>query len=104
MAQQSDQIPSGDDSSGGSEQKDTVIRKVGMIDPGFREEPETSVLRPRILGIKPPAHPKDRRNMKFLLIAIAVAVVIFAILEYKQIRDAADPDVNSPESSRLENR
>jgi hypothetical protein len=42
--------------------------------------------------------------MKFLLIAIAVAVVIFGILEYKQIRDAANPDGNSTESSRLEKR
>jgi hypothetical protein len=104
MARPSDQIPSGDDSSGGSEEKDPVVRKVGMIDPGFREEPENSVLRPRILGIKPPAHPKDRRNMKFLLLAIAVAVVIFAILQFKQFRDASNPDVNSQESSRLENR
>lgn len=75
-----------------------------MIDPGFREVQETSVLRPRILGINPPGHPKDRRNMKFLLIAIAVAVLIFSILEYKQSRDAANPDVNSKESSLLEKR
>lgn len=104
MVRPSDQIPGGDDSPEGSGGQDPVIRKVGMIDPGFREELENSVLRPRILGIKPPVHPKDRRNMKFLLIAIAVAVVIFGILEYKQLRDAANHDVNSPESSRLEKR
>jgi hypothetical protein len=104
MIRPSDQIPGGDDSPEASGEQESVIRKVGMIDPGFREELETSVLRPRILGIKPPAHPKDRRNMKFLLIAIAVAVVIFGILEYKQIRDAANPDGNSTESSRLEKR
>lgn len=104
MARPSDQIPGADDSPGVSGEKDPVIRKVGMIDPGFREELETSVLRPRILGLKPPVHPKDRRNMKFLLIAIVVAVVIFGILEYKQFRDAANPDGNSQESSRLEKR
>ena len=42
--------------------------------------------------------------MKFLLIAIAVALVIFGILEFKQIRDAAHPEENSPESSQLEKR
>lgn len=104
MDRPSVKIPSGDDSHIGSGEQDTVIRKVGMIDPGFREEQETSVLRPRILGIKPPVHPKDRRNMKFLLIAIAVAAVIFGILEYKQFRDAANPDMNSQESSLLEKR
>ena len=104
MIRPSDQTPVGDNSPGNSGEEESVIRKVGMIDPGFRETQESSVLRPRILGIKPPVHPKDRRNMKFLMIAIAVALVIFGILEFKQIRDAAHPEENSPESSRLEKR
>jgi hypothetical protein len=60
-----------------------------MIDPGFREELEPSVLRPRILGMKKPTNPSDQRNLKFLGVAILVAVVIFSILEYKQFREAA---------------
>ena len=66
-----------------------MIRKAPMIDPGFREEVETSVLRPRILGIKKPSHPKDRRNLKFLGVAVLVALVIFGILEYKDLKEAA---------------
>jgi len=65
------------------------LRKVPMIDPGFREELEPSVLRPRILGMKKPSDPTDLRNLKFLGVALLVAVVIFAILEYKQFREAA---------------
>lgn len=60
-----------------------------MIDPGFREELGHSVLRPRILGIKKPSNPKDRRNLKFLGLAVLVAVMIFAILEFKQFHEAA---------------
>ena len=60
-----------------------------MIDPGFREETESSVLRPRILGIKKPTNPSDRRNLKFLGLAFLVAAVIFVILEFKQFREAA---------------
>lgn len=66
-----------------------MLRKAPMIDPGFREEVEVSVLRPRILGIKKPSNPKDRRNLKFLGLAALVALVIFGILEYKDLREAA---------------
>lgn len=65
------------------------MRKVGMIDPGFREFEETSVLRPRILGIKTPQDSRDRRNLKLLGAALLVAVVIFGVLEYRQLRWAA---------------
>lgn len=65
------------------------VRKIAMIDPGFREEPETSVLRPRILGIKVPTNPSDRRNIKFAGIAVIVSAVIFGVLEYKQVYEAA---------------
>jgi hypothetical protein len=65
------------------------LRKVPMIDPGFHEDLEPSVLRPRILGLKKPANPSDRRNLKFLAVAFLVALVIFSILEYKQFREAA---------------
>ena len=65
------------------------MRKVGMIDPGFREFEETSVLRPRILGIKTPQDSRDRRNLKLLGAALLVSIVIFGILEYRQLRWAA---------------
>ena len=65
------------------------MRKVGMIDPGFREFEETSVLRPRILGIKTPQDPRDRLNLMLLGIAFGVAIVIFGLLEYKQLREMA---------------
>jgi hypothetical protein len=65
------------------------LRKVSMIDPGFREETESSVLRPRILGMKKPSDPHDLRNLKFLGLAFLVAVVIFGILQYKQSSETA---------------
>lgn len=60
-----------------------------MIDPGFREETEVSLLRPRILGVKIPSNPSDRRNLKFAGIALLVSLVIFGILESKQLYEAA---------------
>lgn len=66
------------------------MRKVGMIDPGFREFEETSVLRPRILGIKTPHDSRDLRNLKLLGAALFVALVIFGLLEYRQLRLAAN--------------
>ena len=83
---QSDGEENPTDSLGGNR---PALRKVPMIDPGFREETESSVLRPRILGMKKPANPSDRRNLKFLGLAFLVAVVIFVVLEYKQFREAA---------------
>lgn len=89
MPRPSDQIQGTDPSDGSPDTGRPLVRKVAMIDPGFREETESSVLRPRILGIKKPSHPHDRNNLKFLGVACFVAVVIFAILEYKQYREAA---------------
>ena len=66
-----------------------VIRKVPMLDPGFREDLEVSVLRPRILGFQVPANREDRRNVKLAIIASIIAVIIFAVLEYKQLHEAA---------------
>jgi hypothetical protein len=74
-----------------------------MLDPGFREELEPSVLRPRILGMKPPAHPKDSRNLKFAGIALVVSGVLFGILEYKQLREAAH-DVKSSAKGFLDSK
>jgi hypothetical protein len=65
------------------------IRKVSMISPGFRQTEERSVLRPRVLGFKLPADPNDIRNFKMGLVAVAVSVVIFIGLEYKQVYEAA---------------
>ena len=65
------------------------VRKVAMLDPGFREVQEASVLRPRILGIQKPKDSQDRRNLKFLGLAFLVALVIFGALEYKQLHEAA---------------
>lgn len=64
-------------------------KKVAMLSPGFREEVETSVLRPRILGVKVPSNPSDQRNLKFAGIAFLVSLTIFGILEYKQLYEAA---------------
>lgn len=64
-------------------------KKVAMLSPGFREEVEPSVLRPRILGVKVPANPSDQRNLKFAGIALLVSLTIFGILEYKQLYEAA---------------
>jgi hypothetical protein len=73
-----------------------ALRKVTMIDPGFRQEQESSVLRPRILGMNKPADPNDRRNLRLLGIALLVAVMIFAILEYRQFRETSrEPNPSS---------
>jgi hypothetical protein len=72
-----------------SGEKSPLVRKVVMIDPGFRDPVDTSVLRPRILGIAKPQDPTDRRNLKFLGLAMLVAIVIFVALEYRQLRLAA---------------
>ena len=79
------------------------MRKVVMLDPGFRDELEPSVLRPRILGMNPPSHPKDRRNIKFVAIALVVAVVLFGILEYRQLREVAH-DTKSPSKGFIESK
>ena len=89
MARPTDQVAGEENPIDLSGEERSALRKVPMIDPGFREELEPSVLRPRILGIKKPTNPSDRRNLKFLGVALFVAVVIFAILEYKQFREAA---------------
>lgn len=66
------------------------LRKIVMLDPGFREKPEPSVLRPRIFGIYPPSHPRDRRNVKFVVLALIVAVILFATLQYRQLHEVED--------------
>ena len=89
MSDSRDQIPDNAASPDVSREDSPIIRKVGMIDPGFREFEETSVIRPRILGIKTPQDRRDRRNCVLLGFAIGVAIVIFGILEYKQLHDIA---------------
>jgi hypothetical protein len=84
-----DQIPDDGASPVVSGENKPVMRKVAIVDSGFREFEETSVLRPRILGIKTPQDSRDRRNLKLLGLAILVAVVIFGVLEYKQLHEAA---------------
>ena len=79
------------------------LRKVVVLNPGFREESEPSVLRPRILGIKPPSHPRDRRNIKFVALALVVAGVLFGILEYRQLREVAH-DTKSPAKGLIESK
>ena len=66
-----------------------IVRKVSILDPGFREVQETSVFRPRILGLQKPKNSQDRRNLKFFGLALLVALLIFGVLEYKQVYDAA---------------
>jgi hypothetical protein len=89
MPRPTDHIAGEENPSDLSGDERSALRKVPMIDPGFREELEPSVLRPRILGMKKPTNPSDLRNLKFLGLALLVAVVIFAILEFKQFREAA---------------
>jgi hypothetical protein len=76
----------GEDLPPGQQQR---IRKVPMLDPGFREDPGISVLRPRILGIHVPSNREDRKNVKLVIIAALVSLFIFAALEYKQLHEAA---------------
>jgi len=86
MNRPSDQVNAGDESA---LPESPMIRKAPMIDPGFREDVPESVLRPKILVVNKPSHPKDRRNLKLFAYAILLAVFIFGVLQYKQIKDAA---------------
>jgi len=100
LAKPSDQFSDNADSPA---KEGSHFRKVVMLDPGFREEAETSVLRPRILGIKPPSHPKDRRNVQFIALALIVSVLLFGILECKQLWESAR-DSKSPNKGLMDKR
>ena len=66
-----------------------MLRKVPMINPGFREDRHDSVLKPRILGIPVPHNTRDRKNLRTVITAVLVLGFIVVVLEYKQLRDAA---------------
>ena len=72
-----------------SKEAQTKIRKVAMIDPGFRQQSETPLPRSRGFGFKLPSNPNDLRNFKLGMVALFVAAVIFIGLEYKQLHDGA---------------
>ena len=100
MTNPGDLLPDGKNSS---PKEGLPLRKVAMLQPGFREEMETSVLRPRILGIRPPSDSRDRRNLKFAGIALLVSLLMFGILEYKQLREASR-DVKSSTMSLFDKK
>ena len=56
-------------------------RRVPKLHPGFLEEPETSVFRPRILGVKPPPDFRGRRNLKILGIALLAILILLIALK-----------------------
>jgi len=99
MTRPTDQVASGekpDDSTEGNQfAGKPTFRKIPRIDPGFREETDSSVPCPRILGIKQPTNPRDRNNLMFLVIAVLVVVVIFGVLEYKQFHDTVREENHS---------
>jgi hypothetical protein len=100
MAKPSDQQEAEDVPSGSPGGSGVVARKVTMIHPGFRPLPEGQGRPFRFLGISLPAHPRDRRNLLFLGLSLLVALVIFALLEIKQQREAlGDPPRSSVPSS-----
>ena len=75
-------------------------RKQAKVTTGFREVVDEPVPPPRVLGIRKPANSKDRHNLVILIVALSVALVMFAILEIKQFRDAArEPQSTSLQSS-----
>jgi hypothetical protein len=96
MARPSDRREEGDVPSGIPEGHGGIAMKVPMIDPGFREVPAGADRPVRILGITPPANPKDRKNLLFLGISVLVALVIFALLEIKQQRDLVVEQHHAP--------
>jgi hypothetical protein len=100
MAQPSDYSPK---EATPPSQVELPLRKVAILDPGFREEGEVSVLRPRILGMKPPSHPKDRRNIKFVAIALVIAGILFGILQYRQLQEV-ESDVASPSTGFIKSK
>jgi hypothetical protein len=67
----------------------SMLRKMPMINPGFREDRHDSVLKPRILGIPVPQNTRDRKNLRAVITAVLVLGFIVVVLEYKQLRDAA---------------
>jgi len=85
MSDSHDEIPNADASSPVSGGKKPMMRKVGKINTGFRELEEPSEPPPRILGIKTPDDAQDRYNLRLLGIALVIAVLIFGLLELKQL-------------------
>jgi hypothetical protein len=56
------------------------------LHPGFLEEQETSVFRPRIVGVKPQPDFRGYRNRK--VIALSVLLILLMILVWKAFRIA----------------
>lgn len=76
-----DNQPRKDDSSEASGGNVAPEHRVQKIHLGFLEEPETSVFRPRILGVKPPPDGRGRRNLKIL--GIVLLVILFLLIALK---------------------
>ncbi len=72
-----------------SSDESNAIPKIGMINPGFREIQEPLDTKYKSSGPKLSANQLDRKNTRFIILAILISLVIFTLLECKQIRDAS---------------
>lgn len=86
MPPSGDNQPRKDDASEASGANVAPERRVPKLHPGFLEEPETSVFRPRILGVRPPPDFRARRNLKIL--GIALLVILFLLIALKTRKPA----------------
>ena len=64
------------------------IPKVGMFNPGFREIEGDLATQYKASVHKPSPNRLDQKNKRFILLAILIILMLFALLEYKQICDA----------------
>jgi hypothetical protein len=60
-----------------------------IIDEGFRGEAEPPFRSPAFLALRKRSNAQDRRNLKFLTLAVSVTVILFVGLEYKQFHEVA---------------
>jgi len=81
-----DNEPRKDDSPEASGGNAAPEHRVPKLHPGFLEEPQTSVFRPRILGVRPPPDFRARRNLKIL--GIALLVILFLLIALKTRKPA----------------
>jgi len=65
------------------------IPKVGMLNPGFRKSDADLATKYKAAGHKSSPNRLDQKNRRFIFLAIIIILMLFAALEYKQIRDAS---------------
>jgi len=86
MTKPTDRVQGGEDPE---RDQQSGVRKVPLLSPGFREELPGFTRPPKTFGFRMPSNPADRKNLKIMIAAAVVVVIVFFSLEYKQAYEAA---------------